>query len=170
MGATGAYTTRICAKLHIHLVSNPSHLEAVDPVTVGRTRAKQDRAGEGGEKQFLPLLVHGDGAFAGQGVFAETLNLAEIHGYSVGGTVHVIVNNLIGFTTVPSELHSARFAADLARRQDIPIFHVNGEDPDAVVRAARMALEYRYKFFSDVVVDVIGYRRHGHSEVDDPTI
>src|SRR5437764_7834634 len=170
MGATGQYVTRSGAKIHIHLVSNPSHLEAVDPVTVGRTRAKQDRAGEGGEKQFLPLLVHGDGAFAGQGVFAETLNLAEIHGYSVGGTVHVMVNNLIGFTTVTSELHSSRFAAQLARRQNVPIFHVNAEDVDAVIRVGRMALEYRYKFGSDVVVDLIGYRRHGHSEVDDPTI
>ena len=170
MGATGEYTTRSGAKLHIHLVSNPSHLEAVDPVTVGRTRAKQDRAGEGGVKQFLPLLVHGDGAFAGQGVFAETLNLADIRGYTVGGTVHVIVNNLIGFTTTSRELHSSLFAAQLARRQDVPIFHVNAEDVDAVIRIARLALDYRYTFGSDVVVDLIGYRRHGHSEVDDPTI
>ena len=170
MGATGEYETRSGAKIHIHLVSNPSHLEAVDPVTVGRTRAKQDRAGEGGTKQFLPLLVHGDGAFAGQGVFAETLNLADVHGYSVGGTVHVIVNNLIGFTTVPRELHSSRFAAQLARRQDIPIFHVNAEDVDAVIRVGGLALDYRYRFGSDVVIDLIGYRRHGHSEVDDPTI
>jgi 2-oxoglutarate dehydrogenase E1 component len=170
MGATGEYTTRGGAKLHIHLVSNPSHLEAVDPVTVGRTRAKQDRAGEDGVKQFLPLLVHGDGAFAGQGVFAETLNLADIPGYTVGGTVHVIVNNLIGFTTTSRELHSSLFAAQLARRQDVPIFHVNAEDVDAVIRIARLALDYRYTFGSDVVVDLIGYRRHGHSEVDDPTI
>jgi len=170
MGATGEYTTRSGAKLHIHLVSNPSHLEAVDPVTVGRTRAKQDRAGDGGVKQFLPLLVHGDGAFAGQGVFAETLNLADIRGYTVGGTVHVIVNNLIGFTTTSRELHSSLFAAQLARRQDVPIFHVNAEDVDAVIRIARLALDYRYTFGSDVVVDLIGYRRHGHSEVDDPTI
>src|SRR6266699_3071334 len=170
MGATGEYTTRSGAKVHIHLVSNPSHLEAVDPVTVGRTRAKQDRAGDGGQKQFLPLLVHGDGAFAGQGVFAETLNLADIPSYTVGGTVHVIVNNLIGFTTTPRELHSSRFAAQLARRQDVPIFHVNAEDVDAVVRVSRLALDYRYKFSNDVVVDLIGYRRHGHSEVDDPTI
>ena len=170
MGATGKYVTRSGAKIHIHLVSNPSHLEAVDPVTVGRTRAKQDRAGEGGSKQFLPLLVHGDGAFAGQGVFAETLNLADIPAYSVGGTLHVIVNNLIGFTTVAQELHSSRFAAQLARRQSIPIFHVNAEDVDAVIRVGRLALEYRYTFGSDVVIDMIGYRRHGHSEVDDPTI
>jgi 2-oxoglutarate dehydrogenase E1 component len=170
MGATGEYVTRSGAKIHIHLVSNPSHLEAVDPVTVGRTRAKQDRAGEGGGKQFLPLLVHGDAAFAGQGVFAETLNLADIPAYSVGGTLHVIVNNLIGFTTVAQELHSSRFAAQLARRQSVPIFHVNAEDVDAVVRVGRIALEYRYNFGSDVVIDMIGYRRHGHSEVDDPTI
>ena len=170
MGATGEYVTRSGAKIHIHLVSNPSHLEAVDPVTVGRTRAKQDRAGPAGSQQFVPLLVHGDGAFAGQGVFAETLNLADIPAYSVGGTLHVIVNNLIGFTTIPRELHSSRFAAELARRQNIPIFHVNAEDVDAVVRVARMALEYRHAFTSDVVIDLIGYRRHGHSEVDDPTI
>jgi len=170
MGATGQYTTRSGAKLHIHLVSNPSHLEAVDPVTVGRTRAKQDREGERGRRQFLPLLVHGDGAFAGQGVFAETLNLADIPGFTVGGTVHVIVNNLIGFTTIPRELHSSRFSAQLARRQDVPIFHVNAEDVDAVVRVSRLALDYRYQFGSDVVIDLVGYRRHGHSEVDDPTI
>jgi len=170
MGATGEYVTRSGKKIHIHLVSNPSHLEAVDPVTVGRTRAKQDRAGASGRRQFLPLLVHGDGAFAGQGVFAETLNLADLPGYSVGGTVHVIVNNLIGFTTAARDLHSARFAAQLARRQNVPIFHVNAEDVDAVMRVARIALDYRYEFESDVVIDLIGYRRHGHSEVDDPTI
>ncbi len=170
MGATGEYATRSGANIHIHLVSNPSHLEAVDPVTIGRTRAKQDRAGEGGSRRYLPLLVHGDGAFAGQGIFAETLNYADLPGYTVGGTIHLIVNNLIGFTTLPSELHSARFAAQIARRQNIPIFHVNAEDVDAVIRVGRMALEYRYKFGSDVVVDMIGYRRHGHSEVDDPTI
>jgi 2-oxoglutarate dehydrogenase E1 component len=170
MGATGEYTTRSGAKIHIHLVSNPSHLEAVDPVTVGRTRAKQDRAGEGGQKQFLPLLVHGDAAFAGQGVFAETLNLADLPGYTVGGTIHVIVNNLIGFTTSARELHSSRFAAQLGRRQDVPIFHVNAEDVDAVIRVGRIALDYRYTFGSDVVIDLIGYRRHGHSEVDDPTV
>ena len=170
MGATGEYVTRSGARIHIHLVSNPSHLEAVDPVTEGRTRAKQDRAGEGGRQKFFPLLVHGDGAFAGQGVWAETLNYADLKGYTVGGTIHVIVNNLIGFTTTPRELHSSRFAADLARRQSVPVFHVNGEDVDAVVRVAHMAVEYRYRFGSDVVIDLIGYRRHGHSEVDDPTV
>jgi len=170
MGATGEYVTRTGARVHIHLVSNPSHLDAVDPVTVGRTRAKQDRIGESGKASHLPLLVHGDAAFAGQGIVAETLNLAELPGYTVGGTIHVIANNLIGFTTLPWEAHSSRFAADIARRQSIPIFHVNAEDVDAVIRVGRMAAEYRYQFGSDVVVDLIGYRRHGHSEVDDPTI
>jgi 2-oxoglutarate dehydrogenase E1 component len=170
MGATGEYETRTGARVHIHLVSNPSHLEAVDPVTVGRTRAKQDRIGESGKASHLPLLVHGDAAFAGQGIVAETLNLAELPGYTVGGTIHVIANNLIGFTTLPREAHSSRFSADIARRQSIPIFHVNAEDVDAVIRVGRMAAEYRYQFGSDVVVDLIGYRRHGHSEVDDPTI
>ncbi len=170
MGATGEYVTRSGNKVHIHLVSNPSHLEAVDPVTVGRTRAKHDRAGENGPRKYLPLLVHGDAAFAGQGIVAETLNFADLPGYTVGGTVHIIANNLIGFTTVPRESHSSRFAAQLARRQSIPIFHVNGEDVDAVIRIGRIALEYRNTFGTDVVVDMIGYRRHGHSEVDDPTI
>ena len=123
-----------------------------------------------GTKKYLPLLVHGDAAFAGQGIVAETLNYADLPGYTVGGTVHIIANNLIGFTTVPRELHSSRFSAQLARRQSVPIFHVNGEDVDAVVRVGRIALDYRYTFGTDVVVDVIGYRRHGHSEVDDPTI
>src|SRR5271168_538243 len=170
MGATGEYITRSGNKVHIHLVSNPSHLEAVDPVTVGRTRAKQDRTGEGGREKYLPLLVHGDAAFAGQGILAETMNYADLPGYTVGGTIHVIVNNLLGFTTSYLEEHSTRFAACIARRQSIPIFHVNGEDVDAAVRVARLATEYRYRFGTDVVIDLIGYRRHGHSEVDDPTI
>src|SRR5271168_3178865 len=170
MGATGEYATRSGGKVHIHLVSNPSHLEAVDPVTVGRTRAKQDRAGEGGKEKYLPLLVHGDAAFAGQGIVAETLNYSDLPGYTVGGTIHIIANNLIGFTTTCRESHSSVFSAQIARRQSIPIFHVNAEDVDAVVRMARIAAEYRYKFGTDVVVDLIGYRRHGHSEVDDPTV
>jgi 2-oxoglutarate dehydrogenase E1 component len=170
MGATGEYVTKSGKKIHIHLASNPSHLEAVDPVTIGRTRAKQDRADEGGRAKYLPLLVHGDAAFAGQGITAETMNYADLGGYTVGGTIHVIVNNLIGFTTNAREEHSSRFSAQLARRQAIPIFHVNGEDVDAVMRIARIATEYRYKFGTDVVVDLIGYRRHGHSEVDDPTV
>src|SRR3984893_11940182 len=170
MGATGEYVTRSGTRIHIHLVSNPSHLEAVDPVTVGRTRAKQDRAGQDGDQKFVPLLVHGDAAFAGQGVVAETLNLSDLKGFTVGGTVHIIANNLLGFTTLYKEEHSSRFSAQLARRQSIPIFHVNAEDVDAVVRVGRLAADYRYTWKGDVVVDLIGYRRHGHSEVDDPTV
>src|SRR3954453_2222274 len=171
MGATGDYTGPDGHKVNIHLVSNPSHLEAVDPVALGRVRAKQVRlSDERNHDVVFPIVLHGDAAFAGQGVLAETLNMADLHGYRVGGTVHVIVNNLIGFTTEPKALHSSRFASDVARRLPVPIFHVNGEDPDAVARVAQMAVDYRFAFQSDVVVDLIGYRRHGHSEVDDPTI
>ncbi|HKI00828.1 MAG TPA: 2-oxoglutarate dehydrogenase E1 component [Thermoanaerobaculia bacterium] len=171
MGATGDHEARNGHTVNIHLVSNPSHLEAVDPVAVGRVRAKQVRLGDEKEHaKVFPIILHGDAAFAGQGVLAETLNFADLHGYRVGGTVHVIVNNLIGFTTEPKALHSSRFASDVARRLPVPIFHVNGEDPDAVARVAQMAVDYRYAFKSDVVVDLIGFRRHGHSEVDDPTI
>ena len=170
IGATGVYTGASGRQVRIHLVSNPSHLEAVDPVALGRARAKQTRIGHDGKIKVLPVLMHGDTAFAGQGITAETLNLAELRGYAVGGTVHIIVNNLLGFTTNPRDAYSGRFSSDLAKRLPIPIFHVNGEDADAVVRAGRIALEYRYEFGSDAVVDLIGFRRHGHSEVDDPTI
>ena len=170
IGATGEHRTAGGRVLQLSLVSNPSHLEAVDPVVMGRARAKQDRAGEAGRAKVLPIVLHGDGAFAGQGIAAETLNLAELAGYSVGGTVHILVNNLIGFTTAPPALHSTRYASDVAKRLAIPILHVNGQDPDAAVRAGRIAAEYRYRFASDVVIDLIGYRRYGHSEVDDPTI
>jgi len=170
IGATGIYTGASGRQVRIHLVSNPSHLEAVDPVAVGRARAKQTRLGRDGKVRVLPVLMHGDSAFAGQGITAETLNLANLRGYTVGGTVHILVNNLIGFTTNPAEAYSSRFSSDLAKRLPIPIFHVNGEDVDAVVRVGRMALEFRYEFGSDVLVDLIGFRRHGHSEVDDPTI
>jgi 2-oxoglutarate dehydrogenase E1 component len=170
IGATGDYATRNGSTVHIHLVSNPSHLEAVDPVAMGRTRAKQIRAGTEGQDLVLPIVIHGDAAFAGQGIAAETLNLSGIGGFSVGGTIHILANNLIGFTARPQELHTARFAAELAKRQPVPIFHINGEDPEAVVRVGALALEYRYRFHDDVVIDLIGYRRHGHSEVDDPTI
>jgi 2-oxoglutarate dehydrogenase E1 component len=179
VGATGVYTTVSGQKINIHLVSNPSHLEAVDPVAMGRTRAKQTRHGvHGGNIDRSPeilnkvwsIVMHGDAAFAGQGIWAETLNLADLAAYTVGGSIHVVVNNLIGFTTRPVQEHSSYFASSIARRQSVPIFHVNAEDSDAVVRVGRLAAEYRAKFNSDVVVDLIGYRRHGHSEVDDPTI
>jgi 2-oxoglutarate dehydrogenase E1 component len=170
VGATGDYKTVDGRKLSIHLVSNPSHLEAVDPVVMGRTRAKQTRLKENARARVLPIVMHGDGALAGQGMLAEVLNMANVEGYTVGGTIQIVVNNLIGFTSVSAELHSTRYASDVAKRLPIPIFHVNGEDPDAVVRVGRMALEYRATFGTDVVVDIIGFRKHGHSELDDPTI
>jgi 2-oxoglutarate dehydrogenase E1 component len=170
IGATGEYRSPKGEVIALHLASNPSHLEAVDPVVLGRARAKQERIGKGGKKAVLPLLIHGDAAFAGQGILAESLNMATLHGYNVGGTVHVIVNNLLGFTALPEESNSTRFSSDIAKRLPIPIFHVNAEDPDAVVRVAALAAEFRHRFQSDIVVDLIGYRRHGHSEVDDPTV
>jgi 2-oxoglutarate dehydrogenase E1 component len=170
IGATGEYTTLSGRPIGVHLVSNPSHLEAVDPVALGRARAKQTRRGEKGIAQVLPVVMHGDAAFAGQGIWAETVNLLLINGFSVGGGIHIIVNNLIGFTAVPTECESSLFASDLMKRLPVPIFHVNAEDPDAVVRVAKMAVDYRYEFQSPVVIDLIGYRRYGHSEVDDPTI
>jgi 2-oxoglutarate dehydrogenase E1 component len=179
VGATGVYTTSAGKKINIHLVSNPSHLEAVDPVAMGRARAKLTRHGANGAQldrskpmlnKVWTIVMHGDAAFAGQGIWAETLNLADLTAYTVGGSIHIVVNNLIGFTTRPTQEHSSRYASSIARRQSVPIFHVNAEDPDAVVRIGRLAAEYRAEFNSDVVIDLIGYRRHGHSEVDDPTI
>jgi 2-oxoglutarate dehydrogenase E1 component len=170
IGATGNFHAANGRDVGIHLVSNPSHLEAVDPVVMGRTRAKQMRRGESGRREVVPIAMHGDAAFAGQGICAETLNLSGVPGFAVGGSVHVIVNNLIGFTTAPRDSVSSRFSSDLAKRLPVPIFHVNAEDPDAVVRVGRIALDYRYAFGTPVIVDLIGYRRHGHSEVDDPTI
>jgi 2-oxoglutarate dehydrogenase E1 component len=170
MGATGDFPAGGGRTLRIHLVSNPSHLEAVDPVAMGRARAKQTRLGKQGHQQVVPILMHGDAAFAGQGIWAESLNMAGVEGFTVGGTINIIINNLIGFTTVPRDLHSSRFSSDLAKRLPVPIFHVNSEDPEAVVRVGRIALEYRYRFATPVVIDLIGYRKHGHSEVDDPTV
>jgi 2-oxoglutarate dehydrogenase E1 component len=170
VGATGDYVAPGGETISLHLASNPSHLEAIDPVAMGRTRAKQERAGSDGDAEVLPLTIHGDAAFAGQGIVAETLNMATLPGYQVGGTIRVIVNNLLGFTALPEESNSTRFSTDIAKRLPTPIFHVNAEDPDAVIRVAGIAAEYRHRFHSDIVVDLIGYRKHGHSEVDDPTV
>jgi 2-oxoglutarate dehydrogenase E1 component len=170
LGATGTFAGRGGNEVQIHLVSNPSHLEAVGPVAIGRVHAKQARIGDTEGRRIFPIVMHGDAALAGQGIAAETLNLADIDGFSVGGTVHVVVNNLIGFTTEPRALHSGRFASDICKRLPIPILHVNAEDPGAVLRAAQLAIDYRFEFSSDVVVDLVGYRRNGHSEVDDPTV
>jgi len=168
-GATGRYETHSGKSIEVHLATNPSHLEAVDAVVMGRTRARQERWGAGGAEKMLPVTLHGDAAFAGQGIASETLNFADIPEYTVGGTIQVIVNNLVGFTAKPAALHSSRFSSDAAKRQSIPIIHVNGEGPEALWWAGKIATEYRYRFKSDVVIDMIGYRRYGHSEVEDPT-
>ena len=154
--------------LSLYLVSNPSHLEAVDPVVEGMARARQDLLPADGDKAVLPVLMHGDAAFAGQGVVAETLNMSQLKGYRTGGTVHVVINNQIGYTTLPEDARSTRYSTDVAKMLMVPIFHVHGEDPEAVVHVARLAADYRYRFGKDVVVDLVCYRRYGHNEGDEP--
>ena len=168
-GFTSDRTTRSGGNVHLSLTANPSHLEAVDPVVEGRARAKQTRAGDPRGHSIVPLLLHGDAAFAGQGMVAETLNLSNLAGYSTGGTLHVVVNNQIGFTTTPQEARSTLYATDVAKMIQVPIFHVNGDDPEAVVHCARLAYSYRQRFLDDVVIDLVCYRRHGHNEADDPS-
>ncbi|MGI8681313.1 MAG: multifunctional oxoglutarate decarboxylase/oxoglutarate dehydrogenase thiamine pyrophosphate-binding subunit/dihydrolipoyllysine-residue succinyltransferase subunit, partial [Mycobacteriales bacterium] len=170
LGAKGTYSAYDGETVPVSLASNPSHLEAVDPVLEGIARAKQDVINRG-EAGFtvLPLALHGDAAFAGQGVVAETLNLSQLRGYRTGGTVHVVVNNQVGFTTSPLAARSSVYATDVARMIQAPIFHVNGDDPEACVRVARLAYEFRQEFKKDVVVDMLCYRRRGHSEVDEPS-
>ena len=155
--------------MHLSLTPNPSHLEAVDPVVEGRVRAKQDRLGTGDRTTCMPLLLHGDAAFVGQGLVMETFQLSELAGYRTGGTIHVVVNNQIGFTTPPSESRSTPYATDAARMMGIPIFHVNGEVPRAVAAVVRMAVAWRQKFSRDVVIDMYCYRKHGHNEGDEPS-
>ena len=170
LGAEGMFRGRDDVTVPVYLTSNPSHLEAVDPVVEGIARAKQDILDKG-ENGFtvLPVLMHGDAAFAGQGVVAETLNLSQLRGYRTGGTVHVVVNNQVGFTTSPSASRSSVYATDVARMVQAPIFHVNGDDPEACVRVARLAYDFRQEFHKDVVIDMVCYRRRGHSEVDEPS-
>jgi 2-oxoglutarate dehydrogenase E1 component len=170
LGAEGVFTAEDGARTRVALVSNPSHLEAVDPVLEGYVRAKQDLLDRGEEFPVLPILMHGDAAFAGQGVVAETLELSQLRGYRTGGTVHVIVNNQVGFTTSPHASRSSVYATDVARTIQAPIFHVNGDDPEACVRVARLAFDFRQQFAKDVVVDMICYRRRGHNEADDPSL
>ncbi|MEV0346379.1 multifunctional oxoglutarate decarboxylase/oxoglutarate dehydrogenase thiamine pyrophosphate-binding subunit/dihydrolipoyllysine-residue succinyltransferase subunit [Nonomuraea sp. NPDC050680] len=169
LGASGTFTAPSGKTIAASVVANPSHLEAVDPVLEGVVRAKQDLL-ERGEEGFtvLPILIHGDAAFAGQGVVAETLNLSQLRGYRTGGTVHVVVNNQVGFTTSPASSRSSVYATDVARMIQAPIFHVNGDDPEAVVRVGELAYEYRQTFRKDVVIDLICYRRRGHNEGDNP--
>ncbi len=171
LGTEGVYTSPTGETTKVYLAANPSHLDAVDGVLVGVTRAKQDRI-DLGEKSFtvLPILIHGDAAFAGQGVITETLNMSQLRGYRVGGTVHVIVNNQIGFTTGPASSRSSQYATDVVKGLQIPVFHVNGDDPEAVARIAKLAFEYRQEFHKDVVIDMISYRRRGHNEGDDPSM
>jgi len=156
-------------RIHLSLTANPSHLEAVDPVVEGRARAKQVRAGDSSGHQHLPVLIHGDAAFAGQGMVAETLNLSNLRGYTTGGTLHVVVNNQIGFTATPEEARSTLYATDVAKMIQVPIFHVNGDDAEAVVHCLKLAFSYRQRFGDDVVVDLVCYRRHGHNEGDEPS-
>jgi len=170
LGAAGTRTTR-AGEITVTLAANPSHLEAVDPVVEGRARAEQtDRSTRDGHHDpnvALPILIHGDASFAGQGEVAETLNLQGLAGYSTGGTLHVIANNQVGFTTDPADGRSTRYSSDLAKGFDIPIVHVNADDPEAAIAAVRLAMAYRLRFGHDVVVDLVGYRRHGHNEQDE---
>lgn len=169
LGAEGSYKTSDGTEIAVELVANPSHLEAVDPVLEGVARAKQERIGAEGEKQVMPVLMHGDAAFSGQGVVVETLHLSQLSGYETGGTVHIVVNNQVGFTTPIQDARSSIYATDVAKAIDAPIIHVNGDDPEAVVRAGWMAVDYRNTFGRDVVIDLVCYRRRGHNEADEPS-
>jgi 2-oxoglutarate dehydrogenase E1 component len=168
LGYSSNYQTASGGSVHLSLCFNPSHLEYVNTVVMGRTRAKQDRTGDLSRGQKIAVLIHGDAAFAGEGIVQETLNLSELDAYSVGGTLHIVVNNQIGFTTPPSQGRSSTYATDVAKMLQIPIFHVNGEDPEAVAQVVRLAMDFRDEFRRDVVIDMYGYRRLGHNEADEP--
>jgi 2-oxoglutarate dehydrogenase E1 component len=169
LGHSTDWTTTRGATVHLSLCFNPSHLEIVNPVALGRIRAKQDRVGDGERRKGMTLLIHGDAAFAGEGVVQETLNLSQLPAYRVGGTLHVVVNNQIGFTTSPEEARSSPYATDIAKMLQIPIFHVNGEDPEAVAQVVRLAMDFRFEFKRDVMINMYGYRRLGHNEGDEPS-
>jgi 2-oxoglutarate dehydrogenase E1 component len=169
LGATGNYKTRIGKTIKVSVASNPSHLEWVNPVVEGIVRAKQTRMGDKkNHRKVMSLLIHGDAAFAGQGVVAETLNLSQLSGYRTGGTVHIIINNQIGFTTTPEDARSSVYATDVAKMIQAPIFHVNGDDPESAVWVTKLAFQYKHLFKKDIVIDLFGYRRHGHNEGDEP--
>jgi 2-oxoglutarate dehydrogenase E1 component len=169
LGHSNDWVSTSGRKVHLSLAFNPSHLEFVDPVVPGRTRAKQDRAGDREGRLGMALVIHGDAGFAGEGVVQETLNLSRLEGYGVGGTLHVVINNQIGFTTSPSEARSSVYATDVAKLLQSPIFHVNGEDPEAVAQVVRLSMDFRREFQSDVVIDMYGYRKLGHNEGDEPS-
>lgn len=169
LGYSNHVMTHYGKEVKLSLAFNPSHLEAVDPVIFGSVRARQEMAKDMDRSKFMPVAIHGDAAFAGQGVVAETLNMMNLDGYTVGGTFHIVINNQIGFTTLPSESRSTLYATDLAKGFQVPIFHVNGDDPEATYRVTKLALEYRQKFKKDVIIDLICYRRLGHNETDEPT-
>ncbi len=168
LGHSGDWITTTGRRVHLSMCFNPSHLEFVNPVVLGRVRAKQDRVGDVGRRSCMALIIHGDAAFAGEGVVQETLNLSQLDGYRVGGAVHIIVNNQIGFTTGPREARSCAYSTDVAKMLQSPILHVNGEDPDAVALCVRVALDFRAQFKRDVFIDMYGYRRLGHNETDEP--
>ncbi|MGH7793953.1 MAG: 2-oxoglutarate dehydrogenase E1 component [Candidatus Binatia bacterium] len=169
LGYSSDFHSAAGPKVHLSLCFNPSHLEFVSPVALGRMRAKQDRSGDRRRERGMALLMHGDGAFAGEGVVQETLNFSGLTAYTAGGALHVIVNNQIGFTTCPSEARSSRYASDAAKLLPIPIFHVNADDPEAVLQTVAVALDFRRRFERDALIDLIGYRRHGHNEGDEPS-
>ncbi|MEX2463297.1 MAG: multifunctional oxoglutarate decarboxylase/oxoglutarate dehydrogenase thiamine pyrophosphate-binding subunit/dihydrolipoyllysine-residue succinyltransferase subunit, partial [Balneolaceae bacterium] len=169
LGTKGIFTTSEGKEIELELLSNPSHLEAVNPVVEGAARASQDHFnGDHARDKIVPLLIHGDAAFAGQGVVAESLNMSQLRGYETGGTIHLIINNQIGFTTLPKDARSTEYASDLAKMILAPIFHVNGDDPEAAIHSVNLALDYRQRFEKDVVIDLICYRKHGHNEGDEP--
>ncbi|POH59925.1 multifunctional oxoglutarate decarboxylase/oxoglutarate dehydrogenase thiamine pyrophosphate-binding subunit/dihydrolipoyllysine-residue succinyltransferase subunit [Arthrobacter glacialis] len=170
LGTEGTFTSDAGNETKVYLAANPSHLEAVDGVLEGIVRAKQDRLDQGENFPVLPIMVHGDAAFAGQGVVAETLNLSQLRGYRTGGTIHIVVNNQVGFTTAPSSSRSSVYSTDVAKMIQAPVFHVNGDDPEAVVRTAQLAYQFQQRFRKDVVIDMVCYRRRGHNEGDDPSM
>ena len=168
LGYSSDRVTATGQRIHLTMTFNPSHLEFVNPVVEGRARAKQDRRGDGERRRVLPFLVHGDASFAGQGIVTETLNLSELPAYRTGGTIHVVINNQIGFTTLPEQSRSTRYCTDVTRMLRCPVFHVNGEDPESVAQVARLAVEFRQRFHRDVVIDLFCYRKYGHNEGDEP--